>query len=317
MKRRDFLKTSVVGLTGATLGLCERPPGLEQAPVRATSAQGSITKAVKFGMVEEDISILEKFQLLKSLGFDGVEMDSPSELDRDEVIAARDETGLPIHGVVDSVHWRKTLSDADPAVRAEGLDGLKTALDDAHAYGASTVLLVPAVVNKTVSYAEAYQRSQAEIRKVLPLAQEHGVKIAIENVWNMFLLSPLEAARYIDEFESESIGWYFDVGNIVNYSWPEHWIRTLGPRILKLDIKEYSREKRDNEGPYAGFRIEIGEGDCDWPAVNQALADIGYQGWATAEVSGGDTARLRDIAARMDRILPTLFCCSSVITNDL
>lgn len=305
MKRRDFLKTSVVGLTGVTLGLCERPPGAAHAPVVAASAQGSIKKAVKFGMVDEDISILEKFKLLKSLGFDGVEMDSPSDLDRDEVIAARDETGLPIHGVVDSVHWRKTLSDADPSVRAEGLDGLKTALDDAHAYGASTVLLVPAVVNKDVSYADAYARSQAEIRKVLPLAQEHGVKIAIENVWNMFLLSPLEAARYIDEFESEWIGWYFDVGNIVNYSWPEHWIRTLGPRILKLDIKEYSREKRDNEGPYAGFRIEIGDGDCDWPAVNQALADIGYEGWATAEVSGGDAARLRDIATRMDRVLPT------------
>ena len=305
MKRRDFLKTSVVGLTSVSLGLCERAPGPEPAPVVAASAQGSIKKAVKFGMIEEDISILEKFKLLQSLGFDGVEMDSPSDLDRDEVIAARDETGLPIHGVVDSVHWRKTLSDPDPAVRAEGLDGLKTALDDAHAYGATTALLVPAVVNKDVSYADAYQRSQAEIRKVLPMAQELGVKIAIENVWNMFLLSPLECARYIDEFKSEWIGWYFDVGNIVNYGWPEHWIHTLGSRILKLDIKEYSREKRDNEGPYAGFRVPLGEGDCDWPAVTQALAEIGYEGWATAEIPGGDTARLRDIAARMDRILPT------------
>ena len=305
MKRRDFLKTSVVGLTSVSLGLCERAPGPEPTPVMPASAQGSIKKAVKFGMIEEDLSILEKFKLLQTLGFDGVEMDSPSDLDRDEVIAARDETGLPIHGVVDSVHWRKTLSDPDPAVRAEGLDGLKTALDDAHAYGASTVLLVPAVVNKDVSYADAYQRSQEEIRKVLPMAQEHGVKIAIENVWNMFLLSPLEAARYIDEFESEWIGWYFDVGNVVNYGWPEHWIHTLGSRILKLDIKEYSREKRDNEGPYAGFRVFLGEGDCDWPTVTQALADIGYEGWATAEVAGGDTARLRDIAERMDRILPT------------
>ena len=305
MKRRDFLKTSVVGLTSVSLGLCEPTPRPEQTPVAAASVQGSIKKAVKFGMIEEDLSILEKFKLLQRLGFDGVEMDSPSDLDRDEVIAARDETGLPIHGVVDSVHWQKTLSDPDPAVRAEGLDGLKTALDDAHAYGASTVLLVPAVVKEDVSYADAYQRSQAEIRKVLPMAQDHGVKIAIENVWNMFLLSPLEAARYIDEFESEWIGWYFDVGNVVNYGWPQHWIHTLGARILKLDIKEYSREKRDNEGPYAGFRVPLGEGDCDWPAVTEALADIGYEGWATAEVSGGDTARLRDIAERMDRILPT------------
>ncbi len=303
MKRRDFVKMAGAGLAGVSLAAGGMAP--LRASARAVSQRGRIKKAVKFGMVEEDLSILEKFKLLKRLGFDGVEMDSPSDLDRDEVIQARDESGLPIHGVVDSVHWRKTLSDPDPAVRAEGLDGLKTALDDAHAYSATTVLLVPAVVNKKVSYAEAYDRSQAEIRKVLPMAEEVGVKIAFENVWNSFLLSPLECARYIDEFESDWIGWYFDVGNIVNYSWPEHWIRTLGPRILKVDIKEYSREKRDNEGPYAGFRVPLGEGDCDWPAVVEALEEIGYEGWGTAEIPGGDTARLRDIAERMDRILPT------------
>lgn len=303
MKRRDFVKMTGVGLAGVSLAAGGMAP--LHASARAFSQRGRIKKAVKFGMIEEDLSILEKFNLLKRLGFDGVEMDSPSDLDRDEVIQARDESGLPIHGVVDSVHWRKTLSDPDPAVRAEGLDGLKTALDDAHAYGATTVLLVPAVVNKTVSYADAYTRSQAEIRKVLPMAEEVGVKIAIENVWNHFLLSPLECARYIDEFESPWIGWYFDVGNIINYSWPEHWIHTLGSRILKIDIKEYSREKRNTEGPYAGFRVPLGEGDCDWPAVVKALEAIGYEGWGTAEIPGGDTARLRDIAERMDRILPT------------
>jgi len=302
MKRRAFIQTAGLGLAGASLGLRQDAQVLAGA---SSSPRASIKKAVKFGMVEEDLSIVEKFRLLKTLGFDGVEMDSPSDLDRDEVIRARDEAGLPIHGVVDSVHWNKTLSDPDPAVRAEGLAGLKTALDDARAYGATTVLLVPAVVNKGVSYADAYRRSQEEIRKALPVAEEHGVKIALENVWNRFLLSPLEFARYIDEFESPWIGAYFDIGNIVNYGWPEHWIHTLGPRILKLDVKEYSREKRDQEGPYAGFRVELGEGDCDWPAVRQALADIGYEGWATAEIPGGDTERLRDIAARMDRILPT------------
>ena len=294
MERRDFLKAGALGITGLAVAGPQWP-------------SGTIKKAVKFGMVQEEgLSILEKFQLLKDLGFDGVEMDSPSDLDRDEVIAARDATGLPIHGVVDSVHWVKTLSDPDAAVRAEGLEGLKTALDDAHAYGASTALLVPAVVRKDVSYAEAYQRSQAEIRKVLPIAEETGVSIAIENVWNMFLLSPLECARYIDEFESEAIGWYFDVGNIVNYGWPEHWIHTLGHRILKLDIKEYSRGKRDREGPYAGFNVPLGEGDCDWSEVVKALDAIGYEGWATAEIAGGDTARLQEIARRMDRILPTV-----------
>ena len=298
MQRRDFIKMGTAAVALA--------PGVRAAFAGwARERPASIRKAVKFEMVEEDLSVEGKFRLLQSLGFDGVELSSPNELDRDEVLAAQRVVGLPIHGLVDSVHWQKTLSDADPAVRAEGLDGLRTALDDAHAYGASTVLLVPAVVNKSVSYADAYQRSQEEIRKVLPMAQDYGVKIAIENVWNMFLLSPLECARYVDEFDSEWIGWYFDVGNVVNYGWPEHWIRTLGHRILKLDIKEYSRSKRDQEGPYAGFRVPLGEGDCDWPAVVEALSDIGYDGWATAEIGGGDAERLAEIAERMDRILPT------------
>ncbi|MEX1055351.1 MAG: sugar phosphate isomerase/epimerase family protein, partial [Rhodothermales bacterium] len=191
----------------------------------------------------------------------------------------------------------------DATVRANGVAALRTALRDAQAYGASTVLLVPAVVNKTVSYDDAYVRSQVEIRKVLPEAEELGVRIAIENVWNQFLLSPLEFARYIDEFDSEWIGAYFDIGNIVNYGWPEQWIRVLGPRILKLDVKEFSRKKRDEEGLWAGFDVQLGEGDVDWPAVMKALEDIQYSGWATAEIPGGDRTRLNDIAGRMDKIL--------------
>ncbi len=286
MNRRQFVQLTGMGIASTTL--------TANALASAEYALGSgnrvaLKKAVKFGMIEEDLTILQKFELLKSLGFDGVEMDSPSDLDVDEVVAARDTAGLPIHGVVDSVHWRQTLSDADSAVREAGLDGLKIALNDAHAFGASTVLLVPAVVKKDVSYDDAYSRSQTEIRKVLPMANDLGVKIAIENVWNRFLLSPLEAARYVDEFESDMIGWYMDVGNIVTFSWPEQWIRILGHRVLKLDIKEYSRAKRDEEGPYAGFRVALGEGDCNWPEVLNALDEIGYEGWATAEIPGGDT----------------------------
>ncbi len=295
-----------MGLAGSTLSANAAARPNAQASSRrepGSSNRPKLKKAVKFGMIEEDMTILEKFELLKRLGFDGVEMDSPSDLDTDEVVAARDASGLPIHGVVDSVHWRQTLSDADPAVREAGLDGLKIALNDAFAFGASTVLLVPAVVNKDVSYDDAYSRSQAEIRKVLPMASDLGVKIAIENVWNRFLLSPLEAARYVDEFESDSIGWYMDIGNIVTFSWPEQWIRILGHRVLKLDIKEYSRTKRDEEGPYAGFRVKLGEGDCNWPEVLKAVDDIGYNGWATAEIPGGDATRLEEIATRMNRIL--------------
>lgn len=263
----------------------------------------ALRKAVKLGMVRVRAPLQERFQLLKDLGFDGVELDSPSNLNSDEILRARDATGLPIHGVVDSVHWKERLSDPSEARRAKGRAALETALRDCHTYGGDTVLLVPAVVDKAVAYDQAWERSTAEIRKVLPLAAELKIKIAIENVWNQFLLSPLEAARYIDQFESPWIGWYMDVGNIVNYGWPEQWIRILGARILKLDVKEFSRKKRDAEGLWKGFQVGIGDGDCDWPAVRAALTEIGYRGWATAEVGGGGPDRLKDIKARMDGVL--------------
>ncbi len=294
--RRDFLK--IAGTTIAAAGVMQLTgsAGAADAPAKPYK------KAVKYGMISAGSTVKEKFQLLKDLGFDGVELDSPSKLDPNEVLRVRDEVGLPIHGVVDSVHWRDTLSHPDPAVRQRGLDGLQTALRDSKLYGGTTVLLVPAVVNKEVSYADAYTRSQAEIRKAIPLAEELGIKIALENVWNNFLLSPLEEARYIDELNSPLIGAYFDVGNVLRYGWPEHWISTLGKRIMKLDIKEFSRKKQNEEGLGKGFDVELLEGDCDWPAVMAALRDIQYQGWATAEIPGGGRERLQEIAQRMDRI---------------
>jgi len=162
---------------------------------------------------------------------------------------------------------------------------------------------VPAVVNKEVSYNDAYRRSPDEIAKAVPLAEDLGVKIAIENVWNQFLLSPLEAARYVDEFNSPAVGWHFDVGNVITFGWPEQWIRILGKRIQKLHIKEYSRKKRDNEGLWKGFQVPFLEGDNDWPAIMKALDDIGYNGWGIAEQGGGDTLEgLKDLSVRMTKI---------------
>lgn len=295
--RRDVLRWGLGGAVAAW-GV-----GRPSSRGQAAAIDKPFKKAVKIGMVAGDLSLVGKFKLLKELGYDGVELDSPSSLARDEVLAARDESGLPIHGVVDSAHWKDHLGHPDPAVRARGVEALKTAIRDSHTYGGDSVLLVPAVVNAEISYADAYARSQAAIREALPLAEELGIRIALENVWNHFLLSPLETARYLDELDSPMCGAYFDVGNIVNYGWPEQWIRILGKRIVKLDIKEYSRTRRNNEGLWKGFDVPIGEGDCNWPAVCQALDEIGFRGWATAEVPGGDRARLADIAARMDRVL--------------
>ncbi|QDU67864.1 sugar phosphate isomerase/epimerase family protein [Engelhardtia mirabilis] len=266
-----------------------------------------IKRSCKIGMVGVGETIGEKFQILRDLGYDGVELDSPSDLDRDQVLAAIEATGLRVPGVVDSVHWTKTLGDADRAVRAAGRKGLETALHDAKAFGASTVLLVPAVVNAQIRYDQAYERSVAEIERVVPLAKELGVTIAFENVWNNFLLSPLEAARYVDGFESRHVGWYLDLGNLVRSAWPDHWVHALGARIKKIDIKDYSRAKQNSEGIWAGFDCAIGAGDVGWETTMAALDSvewgIGGEHWASAEVGGGDAARLAEILARMDDVL--------------
>lgn len=308
MQRRRFITGSLsAGLAaglGSTLGSCATDDaGMVhdlRAPIeRAPGQPRDIRCSLKYGMVAEGDTVMEKFEQLAALGYDGVELDSPSNLDLSEVEEAMEATGLAVPGIVDSVHWTDTLSHPDAAVRARGRKGLETALRDADRLGASTVLLVPAVVGRTVSYADAWERSQTEIRRVLPLAEELGVTIAFENVWNNFLLSPLEAARYVDAFQSRHVGWYLDVGNIVLYGWPEHWVEALGPRIVKLDVKDYSRERLDKEGRWKGFDVPIGAGDAGWERVMAALDRVGYTGWASAEVGGGGSARLAEVLERM------------------
>jgi L-ribulose-5-phosphate 3-epimerase len=300
MYRREFLKTSAGALALAALA-----PGAfaaEEKKLEAAAPKRAIKKGIMWGTVGVKGSILEKMKAIKEAGFEGTEM--MSHMDQDEVLRARDASGLAIPSVCGRDHWGKPLSHPDPKVRAEGLEALKQTLRDAKHYGASSVLLVPAVVSKEIAYDDAYKRSQAEIRKAIPLAEELGVKIACENVWNQFLLSPLEAARYVDEFKSPAIGWHFDVGNILNYGWPEQWIRILGPRIQKLHIKEFSRRKRDSEGLWKGFDVKLLEGDDNWPAVMKAVDDVGYHNWAITEQGGGDSPEgLKDLADRLGKIL--------------
>ncbi|MEM1121467.1 MAG: sugar phosphate isomerase/epimerase family protein [Bacteroidota bacterium] len=297
--RRTFLKKSALATTSLTF-LSNTNFTFSNKIVK--NNQPLIKKSLKFGMIKEDLSVLDKFKLVKDLGFDGIELDSPNELSERVILNARDKTGLTIPGTVNSLHWKMPLSDPDPDVRAKCVESMKTALKNTKKYGGSTVLLVAGMVNEKINYADAYERSQTEIRKILPIAEETGVKIAIENVWNNFLISPLEAARYIDEFDSPMIGWYFDVGNVVRYGWPEQWITTLGRRIIKIDIKDYSRKKQVEEGIWNGFKVKLGEGSIDWAAVNLALKNVGYQGWGSAEVRGGDRVRLQEISERMDRL---------------
>jgi len=286
LNRRDFLRTTGTALAATSLGATSFSA--------AAAGKRKLKKAIMIGTVGIKAPVLELFQAIKTAGFDGVEANS--HMNQDEVLKARDETGLEIPSVCCNTHWGKPVSDPDAAVRAAGLEGLKQSLRDGKRYGASSVLFVPAVVKKEVSYADAYRRSQEEIRKALPLAEGLGVKIALENVWNQFLLSPLEAARYVDEFNSPWVGWHFDVGNILKFGFPEQWIRILNKRIIKIHLKEYSAKR--------GFDVEFLKGDDDWPAVMKALDEIGYTGWAIAEQGGADSLEgLKKLAGEIDRIL--------------
>ncbi|MBL9135850.1 MAG: sugar phosphate isomerase/epimerase [Verrucomicrobiales bacterium] len=291
LDRRRFLASAGILMAGAA--------GWTAAA--ADESRPKLRKAIMFGTVGVPGSVLEKFKAVKAAGFEGVEPNGG--MDQDEVLRAMDATGLQAASVCCHTHWAKPLSDPVPANREMGLEGLRQSLRDAKRYGAGSVLLVPAVVNQTVSYAEAWDRSVAEIRKAIPLAAELKVTISIENVWNNFLLSPIEAARYVDEFNSEWVGWHFDIGNVVVYGWPEQWIRVLGKRIRRLHLKEYSREKADKEGKWAGFNVEFHKGSNDWPAILRALGTIGYEGWAIAEQGGGGTpaglAKLSDDITRI------------------
>jgi L-ribulose-5-phosphate 3-epimerase len=282
--RRSFLKTTGAAFTAAAFtGSARGDEG--GCPWKKAFMLGGVTSG----------SILSHFERLKEAGFEGVELISPNMLDRAEVLKARDQTGIKIHGVSGAKHWQYTLSHPDPHLREIGAQAIRDEIADVKAYGGTTVLVVPAVVTPEVSYRQAWDRSTAQLKELIPDAEKSGIKLAIEEVWNKFLLSPVEMARYIDQFQSNAVGAYFDVGNVVEYGYPQEWIRELGKRILKIHIKEYKKEKR--------FGYKLGEGEIDWPAVARALRDIGYDGWVTAEVGYGDVEVLKDVVKRMDKVL--------------
>jgi len=302
MNRKKFLKISSGLVASTALPLSsfansERSDELDAKKI-------DLKKSLVFGMIDEDLSMVDKFKLVKDLGFDGVELNSPNDFDTGEILEAKEKSGIELPSLINKDHWSKPLSDPDPAVREACIKSVATSLQDMKDYGGDTVLVVPGVVNDKVSYEKAYYQSQASIRELLPYAEKTGIQIALENVWNNFILSPLEAKRFLDEINHPLVGWYFDVGNILRYGWPEHWIETLQSRIMKLHMKEYSRDIMFNEGVRKGFSVELLEGDNNWPVVMKAINAIDYKGkWITAEVKGGDRIRLLDVSQRMDRII--------------
>jgi L-ribulose-5-phosphate 3-epimerase len=288
LHRRDFLK---VGGALTAAALVPITSGADEAPAK----KRTIHKAIMYLTIAYKGSVLEQFRAVKAAGFEGVE--PMSHMNQDDVVKAFDETGLKPASVCCNTHWGKPLSSPDERVRQEGREGLQRALQDAKRYGATSVLLVPGVVNKDISYDDCFRRSVGEIKRMVPVAEELGVKIAIENVWNDFITKPEQAIAFLDAIDSPQVGWHFDIGNVLRYGKPEEWIPVLGKRILKLHIKEYSAFKK--------FNVRFFEGDNNWPAIMKALDDIGYNGWGISEQPGGqskDADALKDLSQRMDKV---------------
>jgi L-ribulose-5-phosphate 3-epimerase len=302
LSRRQFL-----GVSAAAAGVAVLGTRTFAQPPQPTKSKRTLRKAVMYGMIGAGKTIQDKFQILKDNGFAGVEMDSPSNMNLDEVFAAQAKTGIKVHGLVDSKHWQMYLNAPDEKVQAEGVKALETCLRDGKTLGCTSILLVPGIVREGMAYDDCWRLTQQNIRKVLPLAKECNVKIAIENVWNNFILSPMEAAQYVDQFNDPMVAWHFDIGNVINYGWPDQWAKILGKRIAKLHIKDFSRKKRNDEGLWKGFDVELGDGDAGWASVMKALDEVGYStapggNWATAEVGGGDEKRLKTVSDQMDKL---------------
>lgn len=280
--RRQFLKSSA-GL--AALGSIPfLPLAAKPGPL-----SGKIKIAVKYHMIAEpDLSIAEKFRMLKEVGFDGVELKTENSTEANAFSQAIEETGLPVHGVIHS-----SKPDIASAVRF------------ASRLGADSVLVL-ASEDPKISYDGNFRQWQGRVREALPVAEKSGVYLCIENVRATFLKTGEEMARFIDSFDSLFVRSYFDLGNTITWTEQsaEHWAKALGSRIYKLDIKDRGHpEFGDARQKRAGITTGTDGGEVNWLSVREELDRVSFSGWATAEVAGGNRKRLAGIAGWMRDVL--------------
>jgi len=260
----------------------------------------------------------ECIRLAKSAGFDGIELAlaetgelslAGGEKEALELKAYAKETGIELSSLASGLYWDYPLTSNDEDIRRKGLDVAKKQLETAAALGVDTILLIPGAVGvdfipgaEVVPYDVAYDRAQEAVSQLASIAAEHQVNIGLENVWNKFLLSPLEMRNFIDEIGSPWVGSYFDVGNTLANGYPEHWISILGKRIKKVHFKDYRRQA----GGLHGF-VDLLAGDVDYPAVVKALEAVGYDDYVIAEMIPAYTHHSEQIiyntSRSMDRIL--------------
>ena len=265
------------------------------------------------GGLEATKPIAEAMREAKQLGFDALELavagqgvltHQATQAQCEDIVAMARKIGIEISSVASGENWTCSPTANDADIRKKSLDFNRKALQITKWLGADAYLFVPGAVDvfflpdaEVIPYDVCYERARDAIRRILPTAEETGVTICIENVWNKFLLSPLEMRDFIDGFNCEMVGAYFDVGNVLLTGYPEHWIRILGGRIKRVHVKDFKR----SAGTAEGF-VDLLEGDVDFPAVTEALADIGYNGYVTAEMLPFEPGRPEKTALAMKKI---------------
>jgi L-ribulose-5-phosphate 3-epimerase len=252
-------------------------------------------KGINYWSFDRATTMAEALQLAKQAGFDGLEFClaedgevslTSTESDLHELRKRAEDLEVELPSVASWLVWENNLVSDDESIRRRATDIIKVQIETARILGADTVLVVPGYVgadfipgSSVVDYGAAYDRAQASISELGAYAATAGVKIGVENVWNKFLLSPLEMRRFIDEIANESVGAYFDIGNALLTGYPEQWIRILGPRIFKVHVKDYRR----SPGGFDSF-VDLLAGDVNFPEVVAALEQIGYNSYCTAEM---------------------------------
>ncbi len=289
MERRTFLSAAAAAASVA---------GASMSAAAQSGGKLPVEKGLVIGMMGRHGSYHYRFQMARDAGFECVEPNTVTDPKEAEAIAkAAQVTGLRIHGVMNSAHWRYPLSSADPAEVKLSMEGMRTSMRNAKEWGADTVLLVPAVVNPGVTYEQAMERSKRQISELVNEATKDKITIALENVWNKFLLSPIEFCEYVDSFKSPYVKAYFDVGNVQLYGYPEQWLRSLDKRIAKIHFKDFRFRNRE-----AQF-VNLLDGDLNWPAIYDSIGAIGYKGPITLEIAGGDLQYLTDVNKRFEAII--------------
>ncbi|MEO2205314.1 sugar phosphate isomerase/epimerase family protein [Paenibacillus pabuli] len=274
-------------------------------------------KGINIWSFPGDWAIADCIKTAKEAGFDGIELSlngegelSLSATDQEvrDIQGRLEEAGLEIAGLATGLYWDYPMTSASPETRSKARDVCKRQLELASAFGVDTILVIPGVVgvdfipdSEVTDYEVAYERAQEAIAHLLPYAESAGVSIGIENVWNKFLVSPLELRTFIDSFQSEYVGSYFDVGNVVHNGYPEQWVRILGHRIKKVHFKDYRRQA----GGMHGF-VDLLAGDVNFPAVMEALHAIGYENYVTAEMIPPYTHHSQQIVYNTSRAMDAI-----------